>query len=63
MEQLTRKYPNDVEAKVFYALGAEQKPRSHSDKTYAKQLKAVKILAPIDARVSRSSGRDALPYP
>jgi len=49
MEQLTRKYPNDVEAKVFYALALNE-TALHSDKTYAKQLKAVKILAPIDAK-------------
>ena len=49
MERLTRKYPHDVEAKVFYALALNE-TALHSDKTYAKQLKAVKILAPIDAK-------------
>src|SRR5262244_1951497 len=49
MERLTRKYPNDVEAKVFYALALNE-TALHSDKTYAKQLKAVKILTPIDAK-------------
>src|SRR6266446_9121121 len=49
MEALTRKYPHDVEAKVFYALALNE-TASHSDKTYAKQLKAVKILTPIDAK-------------
>src|SRR5437870_8515851 len=49
MERLTRKYPHDVEAKVFYALALNE-TALHSDKTYAKQLKAVKILTPIDAK-------------
>src|SRR5262249_5153715 len=49
MERLTRKYPNDVEAKVFFALGLNESAL-HSDKTYAKQLKAGKILTPIGAK-------------
>jgi tetratricopeptide (TPR) repeat protein len=49
LERLTRKYPHDVEAKVFYALALNE-TALHSDKTYAKQLKAVKILTPIDAK-------------
>ena len=55
MEQLTRKYPHDVEAKVFYALALNETARP-SDKTYANQLKAVKILAPIDAKYPNHPG-------
>src|SRR6266702_3245783 len=55
MEQLTRKYPHDVEAKVFYALALNETAR-HSDKTYANQLKAAKILAPIDAKYPAHPG-------
>src|SRR5437899_1009733 len=40
IERLTRKYPHDVEAKVFYALALNE-TALHSDKTYAKQLRAV----------------------
>src|SRR5262245_59687082 len=43
MEQLMRKYPDDVEVAVFYALSLNE-TALHSDKTYAKQLKAGGIL-------------------
>ena len=43
MEQLMQKYPDDVEAAVFYALSLNETALP-SDKTYAKQLKAGAIL-------------------
>jgi len=47
MEALARKYPNDKEASIFYAL-ALLEAVDHADKTYARQLKAGGILEPID---------------
>lgn len=43
MERLTQRYPEDFEAQVFYALTL-QAAASHSDKTYADQLKSAAIL-------------------
>ena len=43
MEQLARKYPDDVEALVFYALTL-QASASHSDVTYSAQIKSAAIL-------------------
>jgi tetratricopeptide (TPR) repeat protein len=43
MEQLTRRYPDDSEAWVFYALTL-QASASKDDKTYANQLKSAAIL-------------------
>ena len=43
MERLTKKYPDDYEAWVFYALTL-QASASHSDTTYAQQLKSAAIL-------------------
>jgi tetratricopeptide (TPR) repeat protein len=47
MAQLARKYPDDKEASIFYAL-ALLEAIDHRDKTYARQLKAGAILEPID---------------
>jgi len=47
MEQLSRKYPDDKEAAVFYAL-ALLEAVDHRDKTYARQIKAGAIMEPID---------------
>jgi len=47
MEELARKYPEDKEASIFYAL-ALLEAVDHADKTYARQLKAGGILEPID---------------
>ncbi len=47
MEELARKYPDDKEASIFYAL-ALLEAVDHADKTYARQLKAGGILEPID---------------
>src|SRR5262245_22336460 len=43
MEQLSGRYPDDYEAKVFYALTL-QASASHADLTYAQQLKSAAIL-------------------
>src|SRR5690349_1320752 len=43
MAQVVRKYPDDVEAKVFYAL-ALNFAADLKDQTYAKQLKAAALL-------------------
>jgi hypothetical protein len=47
MEALVQKYPEDVEAKIFYALALNE-TYAHSDKTYAAPLKAAKLLEPLD---------------
>lgn len=47
MAELARKYPQDKEASIFYAL-ALLEAVDHRDKTYARQLKAGAILEPID---------------
>ena len=47
MEQLARKYPDDKEAAIFYAL-ALLEAVDHADKTYARQIKAGAILEPIE---------------
>jgi hypothetical protein len=43
METLAAKYPDDAEARIFYALALDQTALP-SDKTYANQLKAAAIL-------------------
>lgn len=47
MERLVRKYPDDKEAAIFYAL-ALLEAVDHRDKTYARQIKAGAILEAID---------------
>jgi tetratricopeptide (TPR) repeat protein len=47
MERLARKYPDDKEAAIFYAL-ALLEAVDHRDKTYARQIKAGAIMEPID---------------
>ena len=49
MEELYRKYPDDDEAGIFYALALNETV-SLSDKTYAQQLKAAAILEALDAK-------------
>lgn len=46
MEKLSGDYPNDTEARIFYALAANQ-TATPTDKTYAKNLKAAGILEPL----------------
>ena len=47
MAELARKYPDDKEAAIFYALALIEAV-DHADKGYARQLKAGAILEPID---------------
>jgi tetratricopeptide (TPR) repeat protein len=47
MAELSRKYPDDKEAAIFYALALIEAV-DHADKGYARQLKAGAILEPID---------------
>ena len=46
MARVVEKYPDDVEAKIFYAL-ALNFAADLSDQTYAKQLKAAQLLEPL----------------
>ena len=48
MEELTQRYPEDTEASVFYALALDVTALP-TDKTYANQLKAAKILEKVFA--------------
>ncbi|MCI0429919.1 MAG: hypothetical protein L0210_05180 [Rhodospirillales bacterium] len=48
MERVHSAYPDDLEAKVFYAL-ALNATALPTDKTYANQLKAIEILEPVFA--------------
>jgi hypothetical protein len=49
MEALAKKYPDDVEATIFYALALNE-AWDHSDKTYADLIKAASLLEPIEAK-------------
>src|SRR6516162_11265288 len=55
MEALMLKYPDDPEAAIFYALALNE-TALHSDKTYAKQLKAGAILERISATLPEHPG-------
>jgi len=55
MEQLTQKYPDDVEAAIFYALALNETALP-SDKTYAKLLKAAAILEKIGITLPEHPG-------
>jgi tetratricopeptide (TPR) repeat protein len=55
MEQLMQKYPDDQEAAIFYALALNE-TALHSDKTYAKQLKAGAILEKVAATLPEHPG-------
>ncbi len=46
MENVAKKYPKDVEAKVLYALAVSANFEP-TDKKYTKQLKAAKLLEPV----------------
>src|SRR5688572_23350382 len=46
MEAVQRDNPNDIEAKIFYALAVNQTALP-TDKTYAAQLQAAQILEPL----------------
>jgi len=55
MEQVVTKYPDDTEAKIFYAmsLSGTQLP---ADKTYANLLKAANLLDPLFAKMPDHPG-------
>jgi tetratricopeptide (TPR) repeat protein len=55
MEQLSRNYPDDPEAAIFYAL-ALNATAPPTDKTYANQLKAAEILEQIFAQQPNHPG-------
>jgi tetratricopeptide (TPR) repeat protein len=55
MEQVSRDNASDTEAKIFYALAANQTATA-SDKTYAKNLKAAGILEPLFAQMPTHPG-------
>ena len=54
-EELTRRYPDDVEARVFYALNL-QASASKTDMTYSNQLKSAEILEKLLTRVPDHPG-------
>jgi hypothetical protein len=55
MEQLAKRYPDDDEAQIYYAL-ALNTSASPADKTYANQLKGAAILEPIALRQPQHPG-------
>ena len=55
MEEVARRYPDDDEMQIYYAL-ALNIAASPSDKTYANQLKAAAILEPIFKRQPQHPG-------
>ncbi|HKY23109.1 MAG TPA: hypothetical protein VJM31_17980 [Vicinamibacterales bacterium] len=46
MERVVQEYPDDMEARIFYALAANQTALA-SDKKYSQQIKAAAILEPL----------------
>jgi tetratricopeptide (TPR) repeat protein len=55
MEAVARRYPNDDEIQIYYALALDMSA-SPDDKTYANQLKAATILEPIARRQPKHPG-------
>jgi tetratricopeptide (TPR) repeat protein len=55
MEKVAREYPNDTEARIFYALAVNQ-TAPPTDKTYAKNLKAAGILEPLFEKMPTHPG-------
>jgi len=53
MEALVRKYPDDVEAKIFYALALNE---TFDHKTLANLEKAIQILEPLDKQYPEHPG-------
>ncbi len=55
MDQVTRRYPDDTEAAIFFALSltAAEDP---NDKTYASRLQAVGILEPLFSKLPEHPG-------
>lgn len=56
MEQLSRRYPSDTEAAVFYALTLIAKGAAAGDKTYASERQAARILNRVLAREPEHPG-------
>lgn len=56
MERLSRRYPSDLEANVFYALTLIAKGAMMSDKSYTNEKKAARILNRVLERESRHPG-------
>jgi tetratricopeptide (TPR) repeat protein len=55
MATVVKEYPNDDEAKMFYALAINQ-TAPPTDKTYAKQLQAAAILEPLFKKMPEHPG-------
>lgn len=55
MDALMRKYPDDPEAAIFYALALNE-TALHSDKTFANQLKAGAILENVEGKLPDHPG-------
>jgi hypothetical protein len=55
MEALVSKYPDDDEAKIFYALALNE-TYDHSDKTYAALLKAAHLLESLERKYPSHPG-------
>jgi hypothetical protein len=55
MAKVVQDNPNDVEAKMFYALAINQTAPA-TDKTYAKQLQAAAVLEPLFAKMPEHPG-------
>src|SRR5262247_180309 len=53
MEALAKKYPNDVEAKIFYALALNE---TFDHKSMTPLLKAIQILEPLDRKYPEHPG-------
>jgi len=53
MEALAKKYPNDVEAKIFYALALNE---TFDHRSMEPLLKAIKILEPLDKKYPEHPG-------
>jgi tetratricopeptide (TPR) repeat protein len=55
MDRVQREFPNDIEARMFYALAVSQTALL-TDKTYANQLKAGALLEPLFAKYPEHPG-------
>jgi tetratricopeptide (TPR) repeat protein len=55
MERVSREYPDDTEAQIFYALAVNQTALP-TDKSYAPQLKAASILEPLAEKLPDHPG-------
>jgi hypothetical protein len=55
MARLTERYPDDLEAAIFYALALNEAV-DLNDKTYARQLKAAAVLQNLEAKLPNHPG-------